>query len=162
MSWHHFLCTWRLAGDCTDTILVLLENGARIDVGDFNNDSALHLAASMAPVEAVKLLLRAGAPVNARNSSGDTPLHKAAGRGDATILKVLLENGGNPLATNSTGKTPRQLLTSDNANGWEQLVAAEADLRDTLSSASFTLPEGWVVEDVVQSYLNYEDRDDLL
>ena len=162
MSWHHFLCTWRLAGDCTDTILVLLENEARIDVGDFNNDSALHLAASMAPVEAVKLLLRAGAPVNARNSSGDTPLHKAAGRGDATILKVLLENGGNPLATNSTGKTPRQLLTSDNANGWEQLVAAEADLRDTLSSASFTLPEGWVVEDVVQSYLNYEDRDDLL
>jgi len=56
-----------------------------------------------------------------------------------------------PLAINSTGKTPHHLLTGDNANGWEQLVAAEADLRDTLSSASFTMPADWVVEDVVQS-----------
>ncbi len=117
-----------------DTILFLLDNGAKIDAGDLNNDSALHLAACMASVEAAKLLLRAGAPVNARNSSGDTPLHKAAGRGDVTIIKILLENGGTPVSHQLNGKNATSLAH------WRQRQWLGANRRSrSLSSRHFVI-----------------------
>jgi ankyrin repeat protein len=71
---------------------------------------ALHDAAGLGNIEAVKVLLASGADVNAINNDGETPLHIAAYSGMPDIAKLLLDAGADINAKTKEGKTPLDYL----------------------------------------------------
>jgi ankyrin repeat protein len=70
-----------------DIILLLLDKGARINVGD---ESALFFALHDPAI--VQLLLSRGADINYENGFGKTVLFYAIGDGNHALVKLLLEN----------------------------------------------------------------------
>ena len=97
----------------TETVQLLLEKGADINMKDKDENTALHLAAGYGQTETVQLLLEKGAKINEMNDEGLTALHLAASQGHTSIVKKLLNHrdadinikGGND------GSTPLHLAT---------------------------------------------------
>jgi len=85
---------------------ILLENGADINIGDGNLDTALHWAAFKNNIQCVKLLLQRGAKVDPLDYNNDTPLSWAARKGHAEIVEILLDYNADPHLENSRGVTP--------------------------------------------------------
>lgn len=75
-----------------DTIQEIMKFGVNINAGDYDDRTAMHLAASGNHVNVIKVLLDAGADVNALDRWGRRPLDDAK-TNDATVsLKVLLDH----------------------------------------------------------------------
>jgi ankyrin repeat protein len=91
-----------------DTVELLLDKGAKIDVASNNFLKAVPLrSASVAGhLEIAKLLIDRGADVNALGEGGETPLHEVAGVGRVEFAKLLLDHGANINARGENGKTP--------------------------------------------------------
>jgi ankyrin repeat protein len=91
-----------------DTVELLLNNGAKIDVPSRNFLKAVPLrSASVAGhFEIAKLLIARGADVNARGEGAETPLHEVAGVGRIEFAKLLLDHGADINARGEAGKTP--------------------------------------------------------
>eukprot|EP01094_Clydonella_sp_ATCC50884_P030199 TRINITY_DN975_c0_g1_i1.p1 TRINITY_DN975_c0_g1~~TRINITY_DN975_c0_g1_i1.p1 ORF type:complete len:465 (+),score=171.74 TRINITY_DN975_c0_g1_i1:193-1587(+) len=69
--------------------------------------TALHMAATVGDVTAVRLLLSAGASAATATTRGATPLHKAAVRGHSEAVRVLVLEGGAAVdAPDELGRTP--------------------------------------------------------
>ena len=88
-------------GARTDTMALLLEEGANLDVRDRWGTPALHAAVSTQNAEAVKLLLVHGANVEALDSAGLSALCLACVYGSSEIVKLLLADNAdlNPVSS---------------------------------------------------------------
>lgn len=83
-----------------------------VNVRNDNQGTPLHVAASQANPEGVKILLAHGADINARTKDDGTPLHFAAFKvkpGHLEALKILIENGADVNAKMKNGATPLSL-----------------------------------------------------
>jgi uncharacterized protein len=91
-----------------DTVRLLLDKGAKIDVPSNNFLKAVPLrSASVAGhLEIARLLIDRGADVNAVGEGGETPLHEVAGVGRVEFAKLLLDHGANINARGDNRKTP--------------------------------------------------------
>ena len=80
-----------LYGD-VNTVSLLLQNKAGVDVANKWGNTALHCACSSGNPEVVKLLTETGgADPTARNIVGQTPLHSAALNGHTAVVSLLLD-----------------------------------------------------------------------
>ena len=61
-----------------DTVKLLIDNGANVNVQDETKSTPLHLASSFWSAETVRLLIEHGADVNAQDANHRTPLHLAS------------------------------------------------------------------------------------
>lgn len=90
-----------------EAVVMLLENGAIVDVRNSMGSTPLHEAAFYGEAESVAALIAAGADIDARNMWGEAPLHRAAGWGNLATVQTLIDSGGNIHAVHgSTRATP--------------------------------------------------------
>eukprot|EP00293_Proteomonas_sulcata_P010084 CAMPEP_0184309344 /NCGR_PEP_ID=MMETSP1049-20130417/17535_1 /TAXON_ID=77928 /ORGANISM="Proteomonas sulcata, Strain CCMP704" /LENGTH=446 /DNA_ID=CAMNT_0026622219 /DNA_START=21 /DNA_END=1361 /DNA_ORIENTATION=- len=86
--------------------------------------TALHHAASMGEMEAVRQLLSLGASIDARNAYGGTPLHYAVYWGFWQVSEVLLENGAHIDAVNECLWTPLHHAVQHQNPGCAEMLLA--------------------------------------
>ena len=86
--------------------VLLLENGADVNVKDRWSETPLHQAVAHHSGKIAVLLLENGADVNAKGFHDYTPLHDAASQGAREMVTLLLEHGADVGATNDNGETP--------------------------------------------------------
>jgi uncharacterized protein len=104
-----------------DSMKLLLEHGALVDLPNINNVTPLlaaagagrgmttingHVLSEQETITAVRLLTDAGANVNAVPKSGETALHSAALRGWNDLVKVLVADGAQLDVPARTSLTP--------------------------------------------------------
>ncbi|MBF2761603.1 MAG: ankyrin repeat domain-containing protein [Ectothiorhodospiraceae bacterium AqS1] len=96
-------------GDHADTIRLLIDKGARVDVKNVSKKTPLHQAALHGRAKAVRALVKAGASIDAVDSEGKTPLHltikekeKAKPAPILTSTPVLSSESSTPLASPSS------------------------------------------------------------
>jgi hypothetical protein len=111
----------------------LLNAGADVNLGDSDDNFALHTAVYYGNKEIAKLLLNAGADVNkpTKNSS-NTPLYYAARVGDKDIGELLLNAGADVNQVNKDGNTPlHEAASKGHKDIVELLLKASADVNKT-------------------------------
>ncbi len=87
-----------------DSVRLLLENEANINVFDINSkSSALH---GIDDEEKIKVLIEFGANVNAINDQGWTALHSILSTGTRNCAKILIDNGADLTAKDNEGQSP--------------------------------------------------------
>lgn len=104
----------------TETVKLLIANGADLGATDKTGMTPLHVAAMWNRAEQVAILLDAGADLDARDKFGDTPLHTAAVFGSKEAIRALVERGADIHAANATGQTPLQAAVQ-----WRRQEAAD-------------------------------------
>ncbi|BBB15598.1 ankyrin repeat protein [Candidatus Rickettsiella viridis] len=120
----------------TETIKLLLENGADINVVTDNKRTPLYVAAENGHADTVQFLLgkkradaNAYAYVNAKTKAGSTALHAAAEGGYTVIVELLLKEKADAKAADKYGFTPLHFAVD--SGGYpaiaELLLAAGAD-----------------------------------
>ncbi|UXI23316.1 orphan G-protein coupled receptor 40 [Sarcoptes scabiei] len=93
-----------------ETIRMLLNQNARVDIFDERGQAALHIASEIGQEEVVEILLESNAFVNVRNKNGMTPLHLAARRGYNNMVRRLITEHSALLDANTlTKQTPLHL-----------------------------------------------------
>ena len=115
----------------------LLKAGADAEVGRWNGETALMIAANAGSVEAVKQLIARGANVNAAEPrKGQTALMWAAAEGHPDVVQVLIEHRRDVNAASKSGFTALVFAAVKNdPKSIQKLLAAGAD-------ANFALPDG--------------------
>lgn len=86
-------------------IEAFIQEGADVNLLDFNGWTPLHKAIDRGYLEIIKLLLEYKADPNLADSNGCSPLHRAT-YSDHKIVKLLLEYKADPNVTDSDGWTP--------------------------------------------------------
>ncbi len=90
-----------------DTVKVLIEQQARLDIQDASGETPLHKAVKNGHERVVALLLEKKAACNiACNGTEMTPLHYAAQGGYQAIVALLMRHGADKEALNGAHKTP--------------------------------------------------------
>ncbi|MCO5592412.1 hypothetical protein L7F22_046415 [Adiantum nelumboides] len=90
-----------------DGIKALINDGADVNIADFDDRTALHVAACEGHTRVVNLLLKKGANANARDRWGSTPLSDAKHYGNKEVVEIL-EKAGAKLPESSK-KVPMQV-----------------------------------------------------
>lgn len=108
----------------TETVKLLLEEGANVNQFDMEGWTLLHDATRINRIEICKLLLEKGAEVNPVVKSGRfaglTPLHVATRwNRKLEICKLLLEKGANPNQKIEHGENYRRFNDNGNTPLWE-------------------------------------------
>eukprot|EP00250_Pteridium_aquilinum_P035839 c9990_g1_i1 orf=649-1539(+) len=88
-------------------IKALINDGADVNIADFDDRTALHVAACEGHARVVNLLVKNGANVNARDRWGSTPLSDAKHYGNKEVCEIL-EKAGAKLPESSK-KIPMQV-----------------------------------------------------
>jgi ankyrin repeat protein len=89
-----------------DTVKLILDNGASVNITDDDGASALDWACMVDSPEILKLLLSHGkANLNVNNRRGFRPIHLAAMSGTLDCLKILVDSGAELHATVSSDAT---------------------------------------------------------
>uniref|UniRef100_A0A1X7US61 Death domain-containing protein n=1 Tax=Amphimedon queenslandica TaxID=400682 RepID=A0A1X7US61_AMPQE len=90
-----------------EAVDILLNNGARTDVVDTDDDSTpLHCASETGNSEIIKLLITKGkADVNAVDEDNKTPLFNAVKKGSIEVVEILLTNGAKTDVVDKDGET---------------------------------------------------------
>ena len=92
-------------------IEVLLQNGAKVDKKNNNNETPLHYAIKENNSKMIELLLQHGANVDEMNGDNETPLHYALRmNGNRKIVELLLQKGANVQLKNKQDKTPKDIV----------------------------------------------------
>jgi ankyrin repeat protein len=97
---------WAAYEGKAESVRVLIEKGADVNMKDGLYHTALHIAAMKGHAEVVKVLVEKGVLVNATDIRHRTALHYASEGGYINIVKFLLNNGANVKIRDLTGKTP--------------------------------------------------------
>lgn len=84
------------AGGYEESLIILLELGAKIDAIDNNKDNALHYASFYGHSNIAKILVEKDANINAKNKDGRTPLMYAVMAGSLEMVRVLLRLNADP------------------------------------------------------------------
>lgn len=102
----HFMpaLLWAAVRGCTDTVKLLLERGANVDIEDDTRRTALMIAAYQGHPKTVNLLLECGADINKQNKNGRTALIEASSCGQSDIIALLLEKGALPNVKDKQGR----------------------------------------------------------
>ena len=96
-----------------DVVTFLIENGADVNVTDFNGNTPLiFIINKTGNLETTERLLQKGAAVNTQNRTGETALMYAAWRGHADIVRLLLDNRADATLKNGQGNTALTLAES--------------------------------------------------
>lgn len=103
-----------------DLVRLLLQHGAKPNMGMSGEKSPLHHAIAHHQFEIASLLLQFNADPNLKDADGNTPLMIAAKAGDLMIASLLLEKGANPDDRNIVGKNPLYLAAK---HGHTNIVA---------------------------------------
>jgi len=132
-------------------ILALLVNKASgvdpalLNIGDFDDNTALHLACLQADLESVAALVAGGTDINARNTVGLTPFNIAV-EGNRNIADFLVQNGadrspqkfpvltGPYLGQTPPGRTPQLFAKGivSTSRGMHANIAFSPDLREAV------------------------------
>ncbi|KAG0447379.1 hypothetical protein HPP92_028370 [Vanilla planifolia] len=89
------------------------------DNGEYEDESAIHQAASLGDVEALKNALAAGGDKDEHDSEGRRALHVACGYGEVECVRVLLEAGAAVDAVDNNKTLPFiMLLAMERRNAW--------------------------------------------
>jgi lysophospholipase len=86
------MCAAASLGDA-EGVRSLLDDGARVDLADYDGRTALHLAAAEGHRDVVELLLARGAEPNATDRWGGTALQDAVRHGKDDVAALLREHG---------------------------------------------------------------------
>jgi ankyrin repeat protein len=89
-----------------ETVLLLIQKGADIDLGDAQNRTPLIVAAIQGKNAAAKLLLENGAKTAPFAVNGMNALHWAAAKGNTPLVALLLDYGADVNAKNEGSMTP--------------------------------------------------------
>jgi ankyrin repeat protein len=101
------------------SIPVLINAGANVNIANDDSETPLLYAASKGLNTLVKILIEAGAEVNKTNKDGDTPLYWAAVNGHKDAIEVLLNAGADVNQVNRSSNTPLVMAAQD---GREDIV----------------------------------------
>ena len=118
----------------------LLDDGANVDVAEWDGNTALVWAVEAGDISFVRMLLEAGAEVNVKDRNGHTPLMKAAAAGHAELVRSLLGAGAKVNAESKDGWTA--LMGAAGADGvtpLQILLDAGADVNAGDSSGHTAL-----------------------
>ncbi|MFO7957174.1 MAG: ankyrin repeat domain-containing protein [Candidatus Brocadiia bacterium] len=120
---------WAARGFDRRMARLLLEHGARTDIGDAETGrTPLHVAAWYGDADMAALLLEHGASTKIRDGSW-TPLHYAAAYGGPETVKVLLEHGADVSAGDDRDQTALNWAADKGrVDTMEVLVEAGADV----------------------------------
>ena len=116
---HTALMRAALDGD-TETVRVLIHQGADINQRDDNGRTALMFAVINMHYETMKVLLEYGADVNARSDKGGTALMGAASDGDLRMVQALLDGGADVHA--SLRETNESAVTLAESHGHAEIA----------------------------------------
>ncbi|CAI8021140.1 Putative ankyrin repeat protein MM_0045 [Geodia barretti] len=112
----------------TEVVSLLLEAGAKVDLQDELEDSALMLAAKYCRTDIVSLLLEAGAKIDLQNKR-DSALMMAVRWGRTEVVSQLIDAGANIDLQNEDGDSAVIVATTNyNLSVLKELARAGADL----------------------------------
>ena len=97
-----------------DTLSVLLEHGADLELTDYNDRTALHIAAQIGCVANIRLLLEKGAKLEPRQSRGYTPLLMAVEAEQQQAVQTFLEVGADVNAKLNDGSGALHIALDNN------------------------------------------------
>jgi L-ascorbate metabolism protein UlaG (beta-lactamase superfamily) len=130
--------------DSLNTVQVLVENGALINVSDDDGMTPLHASVKNGNTEMVSYFLKNKAVLNTKDENYDrTEIHTAAIRGYKDIVTTLIQNGATKDVRDNEGKTPwdhaqyhgftqtANLLSTEKADASTQATAAEQSALET-------------------------------
>ena len=80
-------------GGHKQTVMLLLDRGAQLNMTDYTGRTPLHWAADRGHKDVVEVLLNTGADISAVTNGWYTPLHYAARKGHNDIVLLLLDRG---------------------------------------------------------------------
>ena len=99
-----FKCAKR---DDLESLKKLVEEGADLNETTFNNETALHIAASRNAIKVLNFLLEKNVDVNARTDlTQETPLFLAVQENQSDAFNALISHGANVNAEDFEGETP--------------------------------------------------------
>ena len=116
-----------------EVVLILLERGADITIGDMDNSRPIHCAAISGNIQVAELLLNKGAPVNDRDDNGTTPLGFAVGFWHVDMARYLIDQGADPNIRNEKGMTPLFAVNGPNSTEIARLLienGAQVNIKD--------------------------------
>lgn len=109
----NYSCARRGRMDCTTVLSMLLAEGVDPNAADDAGYTALHQAASVNHVAAIRVLHQAGANLNAASVRQYTPLYTAIHGASQEAFDLLIDLGADPHARNWDGKTPAEYALVD-------------------------------------------------
>ena len=86
----HTALTWAACQNQADTVSLLLDMGANVNLATRTGTTALIEATYWGHIKLVRLLIRKGATVTMETSAARSPLLEACNRANVTIAKVRL------------------------------------------------------------------------
>jgi ankyrin repeat protein len=90
-----------------------LDKGAKLDLRDYDNETALMMASEKGHKDVCKILLDKGAKLDLQTNSGVTALMMASMNEMTEIVKLLLEKGANTGLKSKGGKTAYDWTQND-------------------------------------------------
>jgi len=97
----------------SDSLMLLIEQGADVNYKSEIKISALHWAAGLGHTEMATILLDQGADINAGDENGSTAMHWAALFGRPLVAALLIERGADLARPNNDGATPFSMSTPE-------------------------------------------------
>ncbi|MCK5155253.1 MAG: ankyrin repeat domain-containing protein, partial [Spirochaetales bacterium] len=159
----HMAVQW----DYPEIVSYLIEQGANINVHNFEGFTPIHYAVKNNSIKICQVLMNNGALINARDSYSNTPLHTAISWESVQAAKFLLLRGANVHLRNLSGNTPlHTAVLQRDQNSVKMLIEYNASLesRDNMGRTPLLLSARknyWEISELLISLgADFNARDD--